>query len=154
MKKIWQKKWPVKILGLLAVLGIGFGMTTPVLATSGLSTFAASCSGGSFLGFVPWYDGLECDNNGAISSSNFSGGADEIASGVWKIILNVVSDISLAVGYIALVLVIYSGFVILTSQGDANKMAQGRKMLTATAVGAAIAILAAMLVRLVIGVIT
>ena len=65
-----------------------------------------------------------------------------------------VSDVLLAVGYVALGMVIYSGFTILTAQGEAERMAKGRKMLIATAIGAAIAIFATLAIRLIIGVLT
>lgn len=125
-------------------------------STSGAGGSAGTCSGDAFLGFVPWYNGLQCDANGAISSSNFSGtdSSTSIAAFVWKIVLNILSDISLAVGYVALVMVIYSGFLILTAQGEAERLAKGRKTLIATAVGAAIAILATVIIRVIIGVIS
>lgn len=125
-------------------------------ASAGISGGGSTCGGNAFLGFVPWYDGLICDANGAISSKNFDGSdsAQSIAAFVWKIALNVLSDISLAVGYVALVMVIYSGFLILTAQGEAERLAKGRKTLVATGVGAAIAILATIAIRLIIGVLS
>lgn len=124
--------------------------------SAGVSGGGSTCGGNAFLGFVPWYDGLICDANGAISSKNFDGSdsAQSIATFVWKIALNVLSDISLAVGYVALAMVIYSGFLILTAQGEAERLAKGRKTLVATGVGAAIAILATIAIRLIIGVLS
>lgn len=124
--------------------------------SAGISGGGSTCGGDAFLGFVPWYDGLICDANGAISSKNFDGSdsAQSIATFVWKIALNVLSDISLAVGYVALAMVIYSGFLILTAQGEAERLAKGRKTLVATGVGAAIAILATIAIRLIIGVLS
>ena len=124
--------------------------------SAGISGGGSTCGGNAFLGFVPWYDGLICDANGAISSKNFDGSdsAQSIATFVWKIALNVLSDISLAVGYVALAMVIYSGFLILTAQGEAERLAKGRKTLVATGVGAAIAILATIAIRLIIGVLS
>lgn len=124
--------------------------------SAGISGGGSTCGGNAFLGFVPWYDGLICDANGAISSKNFDGSdsAQSVATFVWKIALNVLSDISLAVGYVALAMVIYSGFLILTAQGEAERLAKGRKTLVATGVGAAIAILATIAIRLIIGVLS
>ena len=141
--------------------GVGAGVTEGSEAaeggvSAGISGGGSTCGGNAFLGFVPWYDGLICDANGAISSKNFDGSdsAQSIATFVWKIALNVLSDISLAVGYVALAMVIYSGFLILTAQGEAERLAKGRKTLVATGVGAAIAILATIAIRLIIGVLS
>ena len=143
--------------------GVGAGTTEGSEAAEGGASAGTSgsggggtCGGNAFLGFVPWYDGLICDANGAISSKNFDGSdsAQSIATFVWKIALNVLSDISLAVGYVALAMVIYSGFLILTAQGEAERLAKGRKTLVATGVGAAIAILATIAIRLIIGVLS
>lgn len=167
MKKM-QLAWRRGLFGVLAMLGLGSALLVqPAAATSlteeltaATTTFAATaCSGDAILGFVPWYSGLECEADGSISSDYFSSSsssssADTIATFVWTIILNVVSDVLLAVGYVALGMVIYSGFTILTAQGEAERMAKGRKMLIATAVGAAIAIFATLAVRLIIGVLT
>lgn len=147
----------VQDAGVLIAAG-GSGSSSGSGSSTGSSSGGGTCSGGNFLGFIPWYSGLQCDANGAISESNFSSGsgtdAQNIATFVWKIGLNVLSDISLAVGYVALGMVIYSGFLILTSQGEAERMAKGRKTLIATGVGAAIAILATIAIRVIIGVIS
>lgn len=173
MKRLILNGIKLSVLTLMLAFGL---ISTPAMALQGADDIAAvtggggsgsgsgsssgggTCSGGNFLGFIPWYSGLQCDTNGAISESNFSSGsgtdAQNIATFVWKIGLNVLSDISLAVGYVALGMVIYSGFLILTSQGEAERMAKGRKTLIATGVGAAIAILATIAIRVIIGVIS
>ena len=161
-----QLAWRRGLFGVLAMLGLGSALLAqPAAATSlteeltvATTTFAATaCNSDAILGFVPWYSGLECESDGSISSDYFSGSsssADTIATFIWTIILNVVSDVLLAVGYVALGMVIYSGFTILTAQGEAERMAKGRKMLIATAIGAAIAIFATLAIRLIIGVLT
>ena len=159
-----QLAWRWGFCGVLAILGLNSALLAqPVAAAlvggtsanSTSTTTTSTCPDNSILGFVPWYSGLQCDSSGNISSAYFSNSSDSaetIATFIWTIILNIVSDILLAVGYIAMGMVIFAGFMILTAEGNPERMAKGRKMIIATGVGAAIAICATLGVRLVTGV--
>ena len=106
--------------------------------------------GGSLLGFKPWYDGL-CAN-GQIKDVN---GEAELTTFIWTIVLNVIFDLSLAVGYIAVAMVIYGGYLYIMSQGDPVRMAKGKKTLVAAISGVVIAMGATVIVntlKLVLGI--
>lgn len=98
--------------------------------------------GGSFLGFKPWHEGL-CQN-GEIKQIN---GEGELTSFVWTIVLNILFDLSLAVGYIAVAMVIYSGYLYIMSQGDPGRMAKGKKSLMSAITGVVIAMGATVIVN-------
>lgn len=146
-----------KILGILGVIAIccvsmGTGMMTqPVWAVDpGPSTGegtkvdgegSGSC-GGSFLGFKPWHDGL-CSGGEVKQVNNDS----ELTTFIWTIVLNISFDLSLAAGYLAVGLVIYSGYLYMMSQGDPGKAAKGKKSLTNAIIGLIIAMGATVIVN-------
>ncbi len=126
----------------------GTSPTTP--ATPSVDHGNNTGCGGSLLGFKPWYDGL-CAN-GQIKDVN---GEAELTTFIWTIVLNVIFDLSLAVGYIAVAMVIYGGYLYIMSQGDPVRMAKGKKTLVAAISGVVIAMGATVIVntlKLVLGI--
>lgn len=112
---------------------------------------AAACDpDGGFLGFKPWYSNL-CKGGGGkdkndIATPNKSD-SNAIPVFVWTIILNIVFDISLAVGYLTLAMVVYGGYLYIMSQGDPGKLAGAKKTLTSAAIGTVIAMGATVIVN-------
>lgn len=66
---------------------------------------------------------------------------------IWKIALNVLFDLFLAIGYIAMGFVIYGGYQYIMSQGDPAKAAKGKKTLTNAIIGTVIAMGATVIVN-------
>ena len=110
-------------------------------STSGSVTWDDSC-GSSLLGFRPWYADL-C-NGGEIVSPE---GEDELTRFIWTIVLNVLFDITLAVGYLAVGFIIYGGYLYITSQGDPSRIMKGKKTLTSAIIGTVIAMVASIAVK-------
>ena len=71
-----------------------------------------------------------------------------------KIILNILADLSLAVGYLSLGFIIYGGYLYIMSSGDPGKAAKGKKTLMAAVIGTAIAMLASVIMNLIVGALT
>lgn len=143
-------KW--KILGILGAILICAGTfgAAPAYAAGETST-----CGGSFLGFKPWYDGL-CIQNGSNadmvpiceqSSCASDPHAKSLNVFIWTIVLNILFDLGLAVGMIAVAMVIYSGFLYITAQGDAARLMKGKKSLMAAIIGVVIAMGATVIVN-------
>lgn len=110
---------------------------------------AGDC-GGTFLGFKPWHEGL-C-SGGEITQPN---GEDGLKTFVWIIVLNIIFDLSLAIGYIAVAMVIYGGYMYIMSQGDPGKMAKAKKSLMNAIIGTILAMGATVIVntlKLVLGI--
>lgn len=101
---------------------------------------ATGSCGGGFLGLKPWYDGL-CDASGKIISvcekndNTCPPGSKSIQSFVWRIVLNVLFDITLIIGYIGAAMIIYGGYLFMMSQGDPSRAARGKKTITAAIIG-------------------
>lgn len=105
-----------------------------------------NCGSGEFLGFKPWYDGL-CAGNSRGDEIQQPSNNDEVVTFVWTIILNILFDLTLAIGYIALALIIYGGYLYIMSQGDPVRIAKGKKTLTSAVIGVVIAMTASIIVN-------
>ena len=105
------------------------------------ATFAATCGNGvKFLGMDPWYAGLECDSSGNISQENFK--SDKMAGTVVTIIVTVVKDLMFIGGILAVVLIMYGGFLMITSAGNPGAVEKAKKTISGAIIGLIIAILA------------
>ena len=138
-----------KIFGILMAVVVGGSalVATPVMA-------ANSKGGGCgevvpFFGFYPWYYGLTAEStNGegcTIATPHDDGSGVGLSQFIWTIVLNVVADLMLAVGYIAVGVTIWGGFYMITSNGDPGKVVKARKILVAGVAGALIAIFASVI---------
>lgn len=103
-----------------------------------------------FLGFKTWYDGLKCENvegSQTIVSPAKDDEGSELTSFIWLIALNVLFDICLVIGYLAVGFVIYGGYLYIMSQGDPGRAAKGKKTLTSAIVGLIISMSASVIVN-------
>lgn len=62
----------------------------------------------------------------------------------------VINYLMIAVGIVAVVIIIYSAFLMVTATGDPEKFKNGRQALTAGIIGLLIAVLGAIIVQIVI----
>lgn len=142
------------ILGCLCGVTMCLGLPSVVLAEGEDDTAAeeatGDCGAPQFLGFKPWYAGL-CDEDNEIVFPEGGEGEEatnmKLATFVWTIILNVVFDVILVVGYLAIGFIIYGGFLYITSQGDPGKAAKGKQTLASAIIGTVIAMLASIAVN-------
>lgn len=150
-----------KILGILGVLLIccaSLGTAGRAWATDDLEVEVPRTGGAcnqSFLGFRPWYQGLTVENGDkceivpVCEKPGGCGNANEknLNVFIWTAVLNIVFDLSLAVGMIAVGVVIYGGYLYIMSQGDPGKMARGKKTLVSAVIGVTIAMGATVIVN-------
>lgn len=150
-----------KILGFLGAVLVGISCFAGVLTVSGAtaeSAWAVEVSAGgkdncgsTLLGFRPWY----YTGKGSLFKICVDGevkppskdDADAVTKFVWTIILNISFDLTLAVGYIAVAMVIYGGYLYIMAQGDPGKAAKGQHTLTSAVVGVVIAMGASVIVN-------
>lgn len=124
------------------MLIVGMASLTPA------PVMAADNCNSTPLGFRPWYyskAGLICQNGEIQSPAKDD--TDALSRYIWVIVLNIVFDLMLAVGYIALVMVIYGGYLYIMAQGDPGKAARGKKTLTSAVIGVVIAMGATVIVN-------
>lgn len=102
--------------------------------------------GGSMLGLRPWYYDL-CDKDDTSKIATPPKGEGELAKFVWKIALNILFDISLVIGYLALAMIVFGGYQYISSQGDPGKMAKGKKTLMSAVIGTTVALSASVVIH-------
>ena len=152
MKRIF-----LAIFGVLTISLMGVVVAPePVMAAGPGSAEECSCGAGNFLGMRPWYAGL-CDGNSDTSkvvspekTNDLDATSLELSRFVWTIVLNVLFDLMVLLGYIALGFVIYGGYLYIMSQGDPGKAVKGKKTLTSAIIGVIIAMGASVVVNTII----
>lgn len=111
---------------------------------------SGGCGGSTpFFGLRPWYEGLTESVNGKCEIKTPEEGAEGegLASFVWKIVLNILIDLSVLVGYIAIAMVAWGGYLYMFSRGMPDRAEKGKKTLIAAVVGLLIAILASVIMN-------
>ncbi|MBR5419196.1 hypothetical protein IK110_03035 [Candidatus Saccharibacteria bacterium] len=124
------------IISIAIVLMSAVGFTAMVPVQDVAAESAVTCQT-HFLGLKVWYDGLtdgNCNIQGPVKDST---GAS-LRRFVWTIVMNVVSMVLGVVGYLAILMVIWGGYQYMMAQGDAGKLAKGKKTVTNAVVGLAI----------------
>lgn len=120
------KKFFVPLLVTLTVFFMSFfTMPTSVHADS---AFTGDCR--YFLGLTSWDCGVDISDQ------------DSLKSGIWTIVANVLTDVTVIAAYLVLGYVIYGGYLYTMSGGDPNKVATGKKTLSQAFIGLGIVLLA------------
>lgn len=83
-----------------------------------------ACQG--FLGLTAWDCGVTINDENTLKN------------GIWQIVANIATDITIIAAYLVLGYVIYGGYLYIFSSGDAGKVASGKKTLTHAFIGLAI----------------
>lgn len=89
------------------------------------SVFSGTCRSG-FLGLTSWDCGVNIKDEPSLKE------------GIWIIVSNIATDITIIAAYLVLGYVIYGGYLYIFSSGDAGKVAAGKKTLTQAFIGLAI----------------
>lgn len=145
-----------KILGFLGAVLVGIscigltGVTAEPAWAVEISAGGKNNCNDTLLGFRPWYYSqgtlvVICEG-GNIKSPD-ANDESAVTKFVWTIILNVSFDLSLAVGYLAVAMVIYGGYMYIMAQGDPSKAAKGQHTLTSAVIGVVIAMGASVIVN-------
>lgn len=136
------------ILRALVILSLMFaGATSAALLKS--DTTHACGEQGMILGvFKPWYYGISQGGPGncTVDVPNTTDGQRAF---VWTIVLNIVENLILAAGIIAVGFIIYGGILFMLSTGDPSKAAEARKTIINALAGAIVAGSAVLIVNLV-----
>lgn len=103
------------------------------------TAYAADCGGRTLLGFPPWYDGLTDGECNIMSPKDYSGGTTGF---VWRIILNIVEMLLLAVGYVAAGFIIFGGYKYIYSAGSPDGMVAARKTIMNACIGLVLSLVA------------
>ena len=114
-----------------------------------------SCGGSSPLfGLRPWYEGITESQNGKCEIKFPDGDAENMAQFVWAIVLNVLYDVSVLVGYIAIIMIAWGGYLYMFSRGMPDRAERGKKTLIAAIAGLAISMLASVIMNTIVSILT
>ena len=145
------RKLRLSVVGVFALGGLlgGFlGAAIPA-TTAG----AAPCDK-KIITIPAWYQGLDCDANGAVQGPVQDADGTSMRLFIWKIGLNIAEIILQIIGYIAMFFVIYGGFLYLTSNGNPEGAARGLKTIINASIGIAIGMSAIALKNLIWRIVT
>ena len=125
-----------------------------VLGVTTESAWAVEVSAGGednctkdYLGFRPWFydkSGKICSGGNIMQPEK---NEEALKVFIWTIVLNISFDLTLAVGYIAVAMVIYGGYLYIMAQGDPGKAAKGQHTLISAVIGVVIAMGASVIVN-------
>lgn len=132
-----------KILAFLGMVLMGAAMINVVAPSVAMAKApGGDCGAPHPLGLKPWFDGW-CDGDSVVQPDS----QDATIEFVWTVVLNILYDIFLVIGYLAMAMVAYGGFLYIMAQGDPGKAAKGQKTLTAAVIGTIIAMSATVIVN-------
>jgi len=139
----------------IAAVSLGSGLLSPALAS------ARGCED-SFMMFRPWYFGLVNDDENCSfktivvpeDGQDAPAGSVTLTVFVWTVILNILNILLILVGYLALGVLIYGGYIYALSRGDPTKIAAGKKTVVAAVVGLIICILASLIATTIVLILT
>ena len=117
------------------------------------NTYAA-CDSKTILGLRPWYDGLIMTGPDGKSCVIEPQTDEQLPSFVWRIVLNILADLSLIIGYAAIIFVICGGYKYIMSTGEPNKVAASKLIITNALIGLIISVLATVIVNTIIAVVS
>ena len=132
------------------VLTLAFGAVTVAPNVA----FADGECGNSnaFFSLRPWYQGWTEMINGKCEIKKPAG--SELPKFVWSIVLNILYDVMTMVGYIAIVMIAWGGYLYMFSRGMPDRAERGKKTLIAAIAGLAIAMLASVIMNTVVSILT
>lgn len=132
-----MKKLHVLVAGLLLTVGaVGGALMSPPQTVS-----AKTCESESFFGFPTWYKGLVKKDTCTIQSPRDLGGdqSTQMSRYIWTIALNILEIVLRILGIVAIGMIIYGGFLYMTSAGVPDKAASGMKTIVSASIGIIIA---------------
>ena len=119
--------------------------------------FAEDSGGGcgnsaAFFSLRPWYYGLTTTVNGKCEVSQPK--SDDLPKFVWSIVLNILYDIMIMVGYVAIIMIAWGGYLYMFSRGLPDRAERGKKTLIAAIAGLAVAMLASVIMNTLVTILT
>ena len=124
MKNLLKKI--VTVLGIITLISASLSLLPPktVSAVGYQGPTKGSCP--EFLGMTSWDCGLTITDDNSLKS------------GIWTIVTNISTDITVIATYLIIGYIIYGGYQYMLSSGDPGKVANGKKTLARAFIGLAI----------------
>lgn len=139
-----KKKMYLLFASLFAILALSFSGALAVNA------YAADCgSMADFMGLSPWY---KSGSGGCLLDDANWKSKEKITISIWTIVLNIVGDVVGVTGYLAILMVIWGGYLYMFSQGEPAKAARGKTTIRNAMIGLVITVLASTISKTITGI--
>lgn len=129
------KKLKLSFIAACVSVGLVGGVTMATVSVSNVSAQSSGACGNSFLTFPAWYRGITDSNCDIKSPAKTDDGLQRY---IWTIALNVIEIMMQAIGYLAVLFMIYGGFLYMTSNGNPEGAAKGLKTIINASIGLAL----------------
>ena len=142
---------------IFAYFSVILAMMMGVVSMAPVNVMAADDNGGScdssvFFALRPWYHGLTESINGKCEIKKPSG--DGLPQFVWSIVLNILYDVMIMMGYVAIIMIAWGGYLYMFSRGLPDRAERGKKTLIAAVAGLAISMLASVIMNTLVSILT
>ncbi|MBQ6127290.1 hypothetical protein IJI69_01190 [Candidatus Saccharibacteria bacterium] len=145
-----MKKILVYFSVILAMV-MGVNMAAPMAVSAADDTDSCNATG-VFFALRPWYHGLTEPINGKCEIKKPDG--NSLPQFVWAIVLNILTDVMIMVGYVAIIMIAWGGYLYMFSRGMPDRAERGKKTLIAAVAGLAIAMLASVIMNTIVSILT
>ena len=136
---------------LLMSFSLGGAVVSATLTTQTASAADTCNKNGSFLGFAPWYRGLQKSKTDCSIVSPKDMGPNGLSNFIWTIALNVIDDMLRLAGFICVGFIIYGGFKYMTSTGSSDGMSKAKTTILNAIIGLVISVLSIAIVNVAAG---
>ena len=106
----------------------------------------------AFFSLRPWYYGLTTSINGKCEVKQPD--SNELPKFIWSIVLNILYDVMIMVGYVAIIMIAWGGYLYMFSRGLPDRAERGKKTLIAAVAGLAVAMLASVIMNTLVSILT
>lgn len=152
-----MKKLFVYFSVVLAML-LGVGLVAPTKVMAAVVENPSDCGNSdAFFSLRPWYHGLTTsvkDSNGDDKCEIGKPANGQLPQFVWSIVLNILYDVMIMVGYIAIIMIAWGGYLYMFSRGLPDRAERGKKTLIAAVAGLAISMLASVIMNTIVSILT
>lgn len=139
------KNWILAVAMVMTVGGPLFVTAVPQTVS------AATTCAQSFLIFPVWYRGLTVsDTDCNLVTPNGLNGNPTLSNFIWHVVLNVIEDAMIMVGFITAFFILYGGFQYLTSMGAPEANVKARNTILNAVIGLVISIVAIAFVNFIV----
>ncbi len=116
------------------------------LISVSIKNFAASCDGGSFLGFPTWYKYIHKSTEGGVCTVRLDSIND-----IWLIVIAVIEILLRIAVLVAVAFILIGGFKYITSRANPDKTSTAKNTVLDALIGLVIAVVATAVVSFIAG---
>ena len=147
-----MKKFLVALCMVLALFTGVSSVTAENVSADIVQEYSECGNSGAFFSLRPWYYKLTTTANGRCEIGTPV--EDKIPQFVWTIVLNIIYDISILIGYLTIIMVAWGGYLYMFSQGMPDRAEKGKKTLISAMTGLALSILASLIMNTIVTILT